>query len=783
MTGSLEMITPRMVLPSRFSLFARAGAVLFLALGTSLLYELVGAFDFVNFDDPDYVAANPMVQSGVNARSLQWAFGSFHASNWHPLTWISHMLDCQWFGLNPGAHHRVNVFWHAFNAAVLYGWLGFLTGRWLLAWWVAAFWAWHPLRVESVAWIAERKDVLSLAFGLGCLWAYTIAVRHHIRGRRTAWVGWMSVSWLFLGLGLMAKPMLVTLPCVMLLLDFWPLRRWPGMIGVGPEPAFRGVSPESIRRLLLEKLPFFALSLASSVVTLLAQSQAGATVPLEALPLSTRLAQVCVSYASYLGKTIWPVRLAPFYPYEPKDWSDPAVGMGCALLGFTTFVVVLTRRSAPWVVTGWFWFLGTLVPVIGLVQVGQQAMADRYTYLPQIGLVWAVAWALGHRLRNHPGLSLVTMIGAALALIGTASLTRSQLSHWRNSRTLAEHTLHVTARNYLAHTQLANALLEEGRLAEALRECARALELRPHYAEAHNVRANILYRQGDWTAARQAFEQALVCNPSLPDAWHGLALVLLKQQHWSDAARAAQRALELWPLHMGALFALAQAHHQAGDWEAAAAAYRRLSELKPDSAAAFQGLGAVLALQGNLPAACEAYEHALSLRPHDPEIHLRLGVLRLQLGQSVLAEKHLRFVLQELPDHALAHLHMGHLSLGQAQREAAIEHYRKALPHCPDDLQLLNNLAWLLATHPNENVRNGGLAVELAERAVQLTQERVPLLLGTLAAAYAEVGRFTDAIQTAEKAVAQAIECGQTDLARRNEELLRLYRSGRAPRE
>lgn len=760
----------------------RIGSAMLLALTTFALYGPVRTFPFINYDDPDYVAANPRVQAGLTRESIQWAFSSVHSSNWHPLTWISHMADCHWFGLNPGAHHLVNVGWHALNVMLLYGWLGSLTRRWVLAWWIAALWAWHPLRVESVAWISERKDVLSLAFGLGCLWAYTTAVRHRAAGHRRAWLGWMFTAWLLLALGLMAKPMLVTLPCVMLLLDFWPLQRH------GPQTRPQGPNSDGTPRdswpfLLLEKTPFLALSLASSIVTLHAQTSAGATVPLEALPFSTRLAQAFVSYGAYLYKTFWPTHLAPFYPYELRAWSSPEVWMTLLALGGLSLLLVLWRSRAPWAVTGWLWFMGTLVPVIGLVQVGQQAMADRYTYLPHIGLFWALVWGLSLYANRSRLTRLVSVLVAGATLAAMLRLSRDQLSHWRNSRTLAEHTLRVTKSNYLAHTQLANALLEEGRLEEALRECERALTIRPHYAEAHNVRANVFYRQQNWAAAREAFEQAIQYNPAFPDSWHGLALVHLELGHWDQAAQAAETALRLWPLHLGAQFALARAHHLAGRWDAARTAYEQVLRWKPDSATALQGLGAVLALQGDLPAACRAYERALALRPDDPEIHLRLGVLHHELGQLALAEQHLLQVLQHQPKHPMAHAQLGHLKLARGDREAALQHYQRALPGLPDQVELLNNLAWLLATHTNAAARNGPLAVELAERATSLTQAQVPLILGTLAAAYAETGRFQEAVATAQKAIARALEQGQPALADRNRQLLQLYESGQAVRE
>ncbi|NGO38213.1 tetratricopeptide repeat protein [Limisphaera ngatamarikiensis] len=762
---------------------AAAAAVLFLV--TLALYAPVRSFDFINFDDPDYVTANPRVQAGLTRESLHWAFTQVHSSNWHPLTWISHMLDCQWFGLNPGAHHLINAFWHALNAALLFAWLGSLTSRPALAWIVAALWAWHPLRVESVAWVAERKDVLSLAFGLAALWAYTAAVRARSNHGGTAPAFWTryGLAWLLLALGLMAKPMLVTLPCVMLLLDYWPLQRTPALIHPDPRiPGTRG-APESWTRLVLEKIPFFLLAAASSIITLRAQSASGATVPLEVLPLSARLARAVTSYVAYLEKTFLPVNLAPFYPYEPRSWSDPVVWQLLGVLTLITLTTLLWRRRSPWLIAGWLWFLGTLVPVIGLVQVGEQAMADRYTYLPQIGILWAGIWCIASAVARAPRLRPATALASVVLMAVSAGLTREQLLHWRDMGSLAEHTLRVNPRNHLALTQLATVRLDQGRLEEARRLCEEALALRPNFAEAHNTLGNVYLRRQDWKQARQAFERAIQCNPSYPDAWHGLAVVSSEQSQWEDAIRAARRAVELWPMHVGAWFTLARAQHQAGHWDDAVLSYRRLLELKPGLAPALQGLGAVLALRGDLEAACQAYEQALTQQTNSIEIHLRLGVLRSQLGQNTAAEQHLQQVLQSRPDDPLAHAHLGHVELSRGHAEKAVEHYRRALPRMPDDVPLLNNLAWILATHTNAALRDGALAVQLAERAAQLTSQQVPIILGTLAAAYAEVGRFSDAIATAQKAIERANELGQTHLAERNRQLLQLYEAGQPVRE
>lgn len=763
---------------------AAAGLLLFLL--TLAVYHPVGGFDFVNYDDPDYVSANPRVQAGLTREGLRWAFTAIHSSNWHPVTWLSHMLDCEWFGLRPGTHHWVNVGLHGLAAVLLFGWLTYATGWAARAWVVAALFAWHPLRVESVAWIAERKDVLSLVFGLGSVWTYTAYARARsiLPASPVRLGGWYGLSWLLLALGLMSKPMLVTVPCLLFLLDFWPLGRLP----ISPEVAgCFGPAPRSAReswsRLILEKLPFFALSAAGCVVTLYAQSRGGAVVPLEALPMDARLAHAFAACVAYLQKTFWPSNLAPFYPYQLRDWMDPSVWMGVGVIAVVSAAAWFQRRRWPWGLVGWMWFLGTLVPVLGLVQVGRQSIADRYTYLPHVGLFWAVVWSLAHLRPADVLWRRARLVLAAAVLLTSLALTRQQVWAWQNTRTLAEHTLRSYPDNFVAQTQLATELLREGQLDAAQEACARALAIRSDYPEALNTLANVYLRQGRWDAARQTFELALRSDPTYPDAWHGLATVHLERQEWAAAEAAAARAVELWPLHLGARFVLARAQHQAGKLDEAIRNYRELLRLKPDLPSALQGLGGALALRGDLEAACRAYEQALALAQDAPEIHLRLGILRLQQGQLEFAARHLQEVLAAQPDHGLAHAQMGHLCVARGDRPGAREHYRKALETHPDDVEVLNNLAWILATDPDEDRRDGALAVQLAERACRLTEHRVPLLLGTLAAAYAEAGRFAEAVAAAETAMARAAELGQTNLLERNRQLLQLYRAGRPVRE
>lgn len=788
---------------------ARPGLCALVVVMTLALYWPVRSYEFVNLDDPDYVSANPMVQAGLTRDSIRWAFTQAHSSNWHPVTWLSHMLDCHLFGLNAGAHHLVNAGFHAVNAALVFMLLVQLTGARWRSLVVAALFAWHPLHVESVAWISERKDVLSAFFGLLCLMAYGAYVRNAEngarnaemeeknteRGRRFRTWGWYGLALVLFALGLMSKPMLVTWPFLMLLLDYWPLRRmeWGKAggendkrsgLGDGSRSGERGDKGWNSKRrswkwLVVEKIPFFALTVVSSVVTVIAQRGSGATVPLEALPLGARLAQMPASYLRYLGKTFWPENLAAFYPYTPAEWDAPLTLAGVMLLVAVSAWGVVQLRRRPFLAVGWLWFLGTLVPVIGLVQVGRQSIADRYTYLPHIGLFLAVVWFVAEMFDRFRLLRLVRVAFAGAVLGCCAALTAGQIPQWRDTATLARHATRVTEGNYLAHAQLAAALTLEGRYAEALAECAKALELRPAYAEAHNTRAMIHARQGHFEQAMAAYHEAIRWDTTYPDAHHGLADLHFRLGQWAEAEQAAREAVRLWPMHLGALYTLASALHNQGKLEEAVATYRQLAALKPNLFSVHRGLGAALVAKGELEPAVIEYQRALALDPQNTDVHNALGLVLSARGEISAASNHFSLALSTQPTNALANYQIALLLAAAQQPLQALPHYRATLRAQPDLPDVLNNLAWLLAASADDAVRNGTEAAALAERACALTNYREPLLIGTLAAAYAEAGRFADAVTAAEKAIAIAEAAGLTEIAGRNRQLRELYRAGK----
>ncbi len=508
---------------------------LLLALGTLLLYLQVRHADFLIFDDDDYVTENRMVQAGLTPDGIGWAFG-FHASNWHPATWISHMLDCELFGLNPGAHHLVNALFHAVNAALLFALLWRLTKRLWPALIVAALFAWHPLRVESVAWVAERKDVLSVFFGLLTLLAYgRYTAESKVQSPRSK--VFYALSLVFFALALMSKPMMVTLPFVMLLLDLWPLNRftiYDLRFTSGP-----------LMRVLLEKLPFFLLTLGSCVLTYLAQ-RGESVVSFEHVPLGLRLENALMAYAGYLAKTFYPVHLAVIYPLRSAiPWSEVAAA-GIVLLSITA-AVWWTRKNHAYLFVGWLWFLGTLVPVIGLVQVGGQAMADRYTYLPQIGLLIAVVFGVAELAARWRLQTLPLGLAAAIVLAGCVWGTTAQLAYWHDSVALFQHAIAVARDSSIARINLGVALERVGRPADALAQYERALVLSPGRAQVHNNLGTLLDQMGRTNEAQAHYREALRLKPDAPVTHLNFGTLLVKLGRMDEGIKEYSEAARLLP--------------------------------------------------------------------------------------------------------------------------------------------------------------------------------------------------------------------------------------------
>jgi tetratricopeptide (TPR) repeat protein len=531
--------------------------------------------------------------------------------------------------------------------------------------------------------------------------------------------------------------------------------------------------------LLLEKLPFFALTIAASVVTSLVQRGSGATVPLSAIPLGVRLTNMVMSYASYLKKTFWPDDLAVFYPYVITPWDAPQLWISLALLGVISWWLVRRVREFPAGLVGWGWFLGTFVPVIGLVQVGRQGMADRYTYIPHIGLFIAIVWGVAEILARWK-LPRPAQTGLALAaLAGCAGLTSRQVAFWEDTASLASHTVSVTQNNYIAHTQYATTLLAAGKPDAALAECDTALRIMPDYAEAWNTRGAVFSRLGNLAAARTNYQSAAQFDLTFPDPRHALADLALREGKFGEAETESRAALQLAPMHLGARYTLAQALHGQGKLDAAITAYQELNQLRPGVFHVHRGLASLYVMKGNLPAATSELRHALSIVPNNPETMNALGTVLLDQGDILTASNQFSAVLNLQPTNGLANFKIGQLLTVAKRERESIPHYRAALAAWPDSVEALNNLAWLLAASADATIRDGAEAVRLATRACELTGHREPLMLGTLAAAQAEAGQFPDAVSTAEKAITLARAANQPAVAQRNQELLELYRAGK----
>jgi Flp pilus assembly protein TadD len=574
-----------------------------LALVTIALYWPALRHDFVNYDDDVYVTENLHVQAGLSWENLKWAFCNPVSANWHPLTVLSHMMDCQLFGLKPWGHHLVNVLFHALNAALVFVLLKQLTGATWRSVVVAALFAVHPLRVESVAWVAERKDVLSGFFGLLALIFYTRYVQKAESRKQKAETGGRIPSsilhppsspayCLSLGcfaLGLLSKPMLVTWPFVLLLLDWWPLNRIPD---------FR-FPISDLKRLLAEKIPFFVLAAVLSCVTFVVQKQGGSVVESETLPLGARAGNALVSYCRYLGKLFWPTDLAVFYPH-PGYWPPAQVLLAGLLLAVISALFFVQRRRHPFLLMGWLWFCGMLVPMIGLVQTGQQSMADRHTYIPSLGVLILTTWGV-YDLTRHWRYQMITLSAAGSAVIILCmGMTRQQLAYWQDSETLFRHALEVTENNYIAHKNLGDALNNKGQIDGAISQYKEVIQLRPSFVGAYNNLGVALGNKGQTDEEISQFQEAIRRKPDYAEAHNNLGTALGNKGLTDEAIRQYQEAIRL----------------------------------KPDYAEAHNNLGAALFNKGQTDEAITQFQVAIQIKPDYVEAHNNLGVALRKKAQG-----------------------------------------------------------------------------------------------------------------------------------------------------
>ena len=618
---------------------------------------------FVNYDDPAYITSNQAIQHGLTAQSVRWAFASGDASNWHPLTWLSHLADVQMYGMEPAGHHFTSILLHACNGALLFLILRSMTGAYWRSLVVAALFALHPLRVESVAWVSERKDVLSTFFWMLTVGAY-VAFAQKFKVQGSKFKVFYALSLLFFACGLMSKPMLVTLPLVLLLLDYWPLRRME-----------LGLS-----RLVVEKVPFLVLAAASSLVTFFVQRSGGAVSSLAGVPIGARMGNALVSYVRYIAKILWPVGLSPLYPH-PGYWPWWKIAGSVLLLAAITIWVVLRIRAQPYLAIGWFWFVVTLAPVIGLVQVGIQSMADRYSYVPCIGvlimLVWGAYDCFGAKLR-------LLLTASALAIAACCVLTPRQVAYWRTSESLFLHAVAVTDNNYLAYNNLGFDFSNRGETERAMGYYQKSLAINPNYDEAHNNLGFALAALGRYTEATNEYIKALSLNPHLTEAHNNLGIALGNLGLVDAGIHEYQVALEENPRHAGAHNNYGVALAMKGNVDDAIAQFRLSIACQENYLSAHSDLANALAMKGDIEGAIREYEFCLKADPKDARVHNNLGITFFKQGKLEEAAAQYRLALSIQPQNPEAHFNLGYCLASQGKRAEAEEQYVLALQQQPN---------------------------------------------------------------------------------------------------
>ncbi len=698
---------------------------LLLAVGTAILYWPVIGHQFIGYDDNQYLVQNWHIQSGLTWRAISWAFSSGYASNWHPLTWISHLLDWQFFGSNPMGHHLANLILHALNSVLLFVLLHQMTRATWRSAFVAALFAWHPLHVESVAWAAERKDVLCAFFWILTLMAYTQYARKktvaknrwiesgivgepasstkfhplpggegrgegerkdaagHSQGSGTTF--YYGLSLLLFALALMSKPMAVTLPFVLLLVDFWPLERLPIFSKASAPTAESGAASrkQNLKALILEKLPFFGLAMAASIITFRVQQAGGAVNSLQSAPFALRFENAFLAYLRYLGKTVWPTRLAVLYPLSSHL---PMVAVVSAVVLFLLICAAAfwSARRAPYVLSGWFWFAGTLVPVIGIIQVGAQSMADRYTYLPSIGLFIVLAWGAVDLLSKVPPARNVLAGAAVIVLAALCVVTRHQLAYWQNGEILFRHAIAVTDHNYLAYSSLGTCLEEEGHLDDALQCAAESVQMQPKFPEGHYNLGTLLSHAGKTDEAIQQFEIALKQYPRFADAENNLGKAYQTEGKLDEAATYLARAHADSPNDPEILYNMGSVLLEQSKLPEAAERFSEALKIMPEHADAHGNLGVIFMRTGHPEEGTWEFAEKVRLKPKDSGARLNYGLALLDQNQPAEAATQFNEALRLQPDSALGHYRLGLALAKQGRSPEAIAQCREALRLQPD---------------------------------------------------------------------------------------------------
>ncbi len=736
---------------------------LVLAAITFAVFGQTAGFGFLNYDDDIYVYENPVVEMGLTLKGAFWALTYGEIGHRHPLTWLTHMADCQAYGLWAGGHHLTNVALHAVAAVLLFLALREMTGNLWRSAFVAAVFAIHPLRAESVAWISERKDVLSGVFFMLTLWAYARYAHQPSRWRYAAVAVWYA-------LGLLCKNMLVTLPFVLLLLDWWPLHR------VTLDGAGGGRLAALFGGLVREKVPLFLLSIGSCVATVLVPEK---VIDYDRLPFLERLGNALVSYGVYLRQMVFPAGLAVPYPNPPNGQPFWKVGLAFVLLAAISMLVLACWKKRPYLLVGWLWYLGMLVLVIGIIQISfNAAHADRYTYLPGIGLVlagtWAVGdWSLGWKHRR------AVLGGLMAAVIGILMVcTWIQTGFWKSSEALWTHTLACTTGNYVAHYYLGTTAFKKGRVDEAITQYQEALQIKPGYPEACNAIGLALREKGRVDEAITYYQTALQIDPDYVSVHNNLGNALLQRGRVDEAITHFQRALQIRPDYVNARNNLGSLLLQRGRVDEAITHFQKAAQVDPDNMEAHYSLGTALLQKGRLDEAITEFQEALQIDPHYAPAYNNAGNALLKKGRVDDAIACFQEALQINPGYTDAHVNLGNAFVQKGRVDEAITHYQKALQIRPADSATQNNLAWILATCPEASLRNGARAVELAGQANALAGGENPIILHTLAAAFAEAGQFSQAVETAQHALRLAEAQFNTGLAGQLRFEMKFYQEG-----
>ena len=692
-----------------------------LALTTLILYSPLRQAEFVNWDDGIFVYHNPHVADGLSVENFQWSFGIHGPGQWHPVSWWVHQLNSELFGLDPGSHHMVSVVLHVAVALLL------LTVLWRISgsFWPSALVAWlhalHPLSVESVAWVAHLREPLSLLFWLLVMWAY------HAYARKGGASRYLLVVLLF-ALGLMAKPTLITLPFVLLLLDWWPLNRVRFGADVRPQnnnadPAYRPIG-----RLVLEKIPLLALSLVSVYLAYLCQKSMGSVVSLESHSLEARLANAAQSYVLYLRNMVWPLNLATLYPLPEQFHTVYVVGALLLLIGITVLALYFCRQ-APHLLVGWLWYLGTLVPVIGILKMGAMtAMTDHYMYISLLGIYIAIAWQLAWWVERMPKYRIAVCSVVGLVLVACVTLTGRQVTVWRNSETLWKHTLAVAKESNVAHNLLGDTLLESGRPKEALTHFKAAARLAPNSFLPKNNAGNALLTLGRVAESIPFFQEAATTAPRRAEVQYNLGRAFQLQRDFPKAIEQYEKSILI----------------------------------KPEFADAHTNLGVCLRSAGRPQDAVEHFEQAIQSDPNFLGAYIELGITLNALGRKTEALPYFETVLELDPDNFPANYHSAVVLLALGRRAESLKRFQTSLKSRPNNGGIHHGISWIMATAPEIELRNGKRAVDHARRALALNKGN-PFMVDGLAAAHAEAGEFVAAVNWQQQAVKMV--SGNTKLA------------------